>query len=163
MIGNADVPRLVPPGALKSLSTTLRATGKRIVSVVGSFDLLHNGHLHVLDAARTNGDVVVVGLRSDASIRSSKGPDRPHLLEPQRAEMLLALRAVDYVHIIDDLPPLAFLEALRPHVHVSGSESGEDSPERVAVTRGGGRIHIVEKVRVLSRPDLSQSLQPRSV
>ena len=160
MLGSADVPRLVPHGALATLSTTLRAKGQRIVSIVGSFDVLHNGHVHALNAARTTGDVVVVGLRSDDSIRSSKGADRPHLPEQQRAEMLLALRAVDYVQIIDELQPLVFLEELKPHVHVS-TESGEDSPERVAVTRGGGRLHVIERIPVIARPARSQRLQSR--
>jgi bifunctional ADP-heptose synthase (sugar kinase/adenylyltransferase) len=75
--------------------------------------------------------------------------------------MLLALRAVDYVHIIDELHPVAFFEELKPDVHVSGSESGEDSPERMAMTRGGASLHIVDRVPVLSRPDLPKRLQSR--
>src|SRR5262249_51796949 len=133
ILGSVEVPRLVPHGALASLSTAVRAKQQRIVSIVGSFDFLHSGHVHALTVARAAGDVVVVGLKSDAVVRSSKGPERPHLPEQQRADLLLALRAVDYVHVIDELRPVTFFEELKPHVHVSSSESAEDSPERVAM------------------------------
>src|SRR5262245_21263062 len=160
MFGSVEVPRLVPRGALASLSTRLHAKSQRIVSIVGSFDVLHSGHVHALNAARAAGEVVVVGLKSDAVIRSTKGTDGPHLPEQQRAEMLLALRAVDYVHIIDEVHAVTFFEELKPHVHVSSSESSEDSPERTAMTRGGVRLHRVERVPVISRPD-RERLQSR--
>jgi D-beta-D-heptose 7-phosphate kinase / D-beta-D-heptose 1-phosphate adenosyltransferase len=160
ILGHADAPRLVPRGALSGLSAALRAQGKRIASVTGSFDILHNGHVHALNEARAAGDVVVVGLESDAAIRSSNASDRPYLAEQQRAEMLLALRAVDYVHIIDEPQALSFLEELKPHVHVAPPEVSEHSPQHVVVVRAGGRVHRVEKIAVVSPPDLSR-LQSR--
>jgi D-beta-D-heptose 7-phosphate kinase / D-beta-D-heptose 1-phosphate adenosyltransferase len=163
MFDDADVPRLLTRATLASLVTTLRAKGKRIVSVVGSFDILHNGHVHVLNEARKAGDVLVVGLRSDACLRSSSGSERAHVPEQERAEMLLALRAVDFVHIVDDLQPVAFLEELKPHVHVSGSGTSDIAAENAAVTRGGGRVHIVHEIPAHTVSDRSHPLQPRSV
>src|SRR5262245_18986528 len=122
VLQDSDALRLVPRSALAQLASTLRARGKRIVSINGSFDILHNGHLHILNEARRRGDVLVVGLNSDASVRSYKGPERPIVPERQRAEMLLAMRIVDYVHIFDEADPIAFLEQVRPDVHVNGAE-----------------------------------------
>src|SRR5262245_756086 len=150
ILGDADGPRLIPGHGVASLSATLRAKGQRIVSLVGDFDGIHNGHLHVLKEARKSGDVVIVAVRNDASVRSANGPDRPSIPERARAELLLALRAVDYVHIIDDSETSAFLEALGSHVHVHGSASGAQSAEQAAVTRGGGRVHIVDRVAVFT-------------
>ena len=129
ILDQEDVPRLVPRDGLASLSAKLRAKGKRIVSVVGSFDILHSGHLRLLNEARKTGDLLVVGLRSDASVRGAKGSGRPFVPEDQRAEMLLALRAVDYVHIVEEPEAVVFLKALNPHVHVDSSEDGENQPD----------------------------------
>jgi rfaE bifunctional protein nucleotidyltransferase chain/domain len=145
IFGDADAPRLVARHGVASLSATLRARGQQIVSVVGDFDGLHNGHIHVLNEARKAGDVVVVGLRCDEAVRASKGSDRPSIAEQQRAELLLALRAVDFVHILQETDATAFLNELNPHVHVDGSLSSE-SHERAVVTRAGGRIHTVTRV-----------------
>ena len=163
ILQDADVARLVPRAALASLATNLRAQGKRIVSVVGSFDILHNGHVHLLNEARTTGDVLIVGLRSDTSLRSSQGPERPHVPEQQRAEMLLALRTVDFVHIVDELQPVSFLETLKPHVHVTGSAASDRSAETDAVTRGGGRVHIVQDIEAYAASERTRPLQPRGV
>ena len=128
ILQDTDAPRLVPRPALSQLATTLRAKGKRIVTINGSFDVLHSGHLHILGEARQRGDVLIVGLNSDASVRSHKGPARPIVVERQRAEMLLALRMVDYVHIFDESDPIAFLKEIRPDVHVN-VRNGEDCIE----------------------------------
>jgi rfaE bifunctional protein nucleotidyltransferase chain/domain len=141
------------------LATTLRAKGKRIVSVNGSFDVLHAGHLHILNEARNSGDILIVGLNSDASVRAYKGPNRPLVPEQQRAEMLLALRVVDYVHIFDEPNPIAFLKELNPDVHVNGAEYGENCIESETVKRGGGRIHLVDRVPGLSTSRLVDMLE----
>jgi len=162
ILQDTDALRLVPRHALASLATTLRAKGKRIVTVNGSFDVLHNGHLYILNEARQRGDVLVVGLNSDASVRSYKGPERPIVPERRRAEMLLALRMVDYVHIFDESNPIAFLKEVNPDVHVNGSEYGEDCIESEAVRRAGGRIHIVDRIPGLSTSGVLESLQAAS-
>jgi D-beta-D-heptose 7-phosphate kinase / D-beta-D-heptose 1-phosphate adenosyltransferase len=159
ILQDTDALRLVPRHALGQLATTLHAKGKRIVTVNGSFDVLHNGHLYILNEARQRGDVLIVGLNSDASVRSYKGPERPIVGERRRAEMLLALRMVDYVHIFDESDPIAFLKEVNPDVHVNGSEYGEHCIESETVKRGGGRIHIVNRIPGISTTGVLESLQ----
>ena len=159
ILKDSDALRLVPRHALQQLAATLRAKGKRIVTINGSFDILHGGHLHILSEARQRGEVLIVGLNSDRSVRSYKGPDRPIVPELQRAEMLLALRVVDYVHIFDELTPIAFLEQVKPDVHVNGSEYGVDCVESETVRRGGGQLHIVDRIPGLSTTRIAEALQ----
>ena len=158
ILQDTDALRLVGRRALAPLAATLRAKGKRIVTVNGSFDLLHAGHLHILNEARQQGDVLIVGLNSDASVRSYKGPGRPIITERRRAEMLLALRMVDYVHVFEERDPIAFITEIRPDVHVNGSEYGEHCIESEPVRQNGGRIHIVNRTPGLSTSDLVESL-----
>jgi len=113
----------------------------------------------LLNEARQLGDVLIVGLNSDASVRSYKGPTRPIVTERRRAEMLLALRMVDYVHIFDELDPIAFLKELNPDVHVNSSEYGQDCIESRTVRRGGGTIHIVNRIPGLSTSGLIDDVQ----
>ena len=122
LLQETDALRLVPRHALPSLAAALRAKGRRIVAVDGSFDILHADALRVLTEARAAGDVLVVGLNSDTSVRARKGPGRPFVPERQRATLLLGLRAVDFVHIFDEIDPTAFLHALNPDVHVNGAD-----------------------------------------
>ena len=159
LLGEHDALRLVPRGSLRALAATLRAKGKRLVTLNGSFDLLHAGHLHILNEARRQGDALVVGLNSDASVRLCKGAMRPIIPERQRAEMLLALRMVDYVHIFDEPDPIAFLSELNPDVHVNGAEYGENCIERDIVLRNGGRLHLVERIPNLSTSAVVKHLQ----
>lgn len=142
--------RLVARADLAALATRLRAEGKRVVTVNGSFDLLHAGHLHILREARGQGDVLIVGVNSDRSVREYKGATRPIVGEADRAAMLLALKDVDYVHVFDETVPMPFLDEVRPDVHVNGSEYGADCIEAPTVRAHGGRVHIVEKVPGLS-------------
>jgi D-beta-D-heptose 7-phosphate kinase/D-beta-D-heptose 1-phosphate adenosyltransferase len=146
--------RLIHRNELAGLSLSLRAQGKRVVTTNGSFDLLHAGHLHFLREASQLGDVLIVGLNSDASVRENKGPTRPVNPEAQRAEMLLALRFVDYVHIFDETVPMPFLEEIRPDVHVNGSEYGAHCIEARAVERYGGRVHVVNRLPGLATTNL---------
>src|SRR5690606_16841370 len=142
--------RKVDRAGLARLAALLRAQGRRIVTINGAFDVLHAGHLHILEDARAQGDVLVVGLNSDASVKRYKSPDRPFVSEGDPARMLLALRCVDYVHVFDEDVPMAVLEVVKPDVHVNGSEYGVDCIEAPVVRKHGGRIHIVEKVPGLS-------------
>ena len=134
-ISRAELPRL---------SEQLRAEGKRIVFTNGCFDLLHVGHLRYLRQARELGDVLVVGLNTDASVRRLKGPERPLTPEDERAELLAALRCVDYVTLFDEPVPSAVIELLRPHVHVKGGDYTPDRlPEASLVRSLGGEVVIL--------------------
>ncbi len=151
--------RLVDRDALPALAARLRAAGRRIVTINGAFDLLHAGHLHILHEARRQGDVLIVGLNTDEAIRASKGPLRPLVHQYDRARLLLALRDVDYVHLFPEAVPMPFLEAIRPDVHVNGSEYGADCIEAPTVRAGGGRVHIVQRLPGLSTSGLLARLQ----
>jgi D-beta-D-heptose 7-phosphate kinase/D-beta-D-heptose 1-phosphate adenosyltransferase len=146
--------RLLSRAQLAPLAQTLKAQDKRIVTINGSFDLLHGGHAHILEEARAQGDVLIVGLNSDASVRAYKGAQRPIIPETQRARMLLALRAVDYVHIFEEAVPMPFLSEIKPQVHVNGSEYGPDCVEAPMVKANGGRVHIVAKIPGLSTSEI---------
>ena len=159
ILQDTDALRLVPRHALSQLASTLRAKGKRLVTVNGSFDILHSGHLYILNRARQLGEILIVGLNSDASVSSYKGPDRPIVPERQRAEMLLALRMVDYVHIFDEPDPIAFLQEINPDVHVNGPEYGENCIEGETVRRGGGIVHIVGHIPGLSTSRLVDAVR----
>ncbi|HTV01704.1 MAG TPA: PfkB family carbohydrate kinase [Luteitalea sp.] len=150
--------RLIARQELAAVGQRARAAGQSVVSINGSFDLLHAGHLTILEAARAQGDVLVVGLNSDSSVRGYKGPHRPIVSQADRARLLLALRVVDFVHVFDEADPIAFLEALRPDVHVNGAEYGEHCIEAPAVAAMGARLHLVPRVPGLSTSDLARRL-----
>ncbi len=136
-----------PLSDLLALRETARADGRRVVSTNGCFDLLHPGHVQVLAQARQQGDMLIVALNSDDSVRRIKGADRPLLPEADRATMLAALRSVDAVVVFSAPTPVALLAALRPDVHCkAGDYTRETLPETVVVEQYGGEICILPLV-----------------
>jgi D-beta-D-heptose 7-phosphate kinase/D-beta-D-heptose 1-phosphate adenosyltransferase len=130
-----------------------RNEGRRLVLTNGCFDLLHPGHVALLEAARGEGDVLVVALNSDRSVRGLKGADRPLVPEAERAEVLLALEPVDRVVVYDEPTPLEVVRALRPDVLVKGADWAADRiVGRAEVEAAGGRV-----ARVALRPGWSTS------
>jgi len=130
-----------------------REIGRRVVLTNGCFDLLHPGHVALLEAARREGDLLVVALNSDASVRGLKGAGRPVVPEAERAETLLGLEAVDRVVLYDDPTPLAVISTLRPDVLVKGADwAADEIVGRAEVEEGGGRV-----VRVALVPGRSTS------
>jgi rfaE bifunctional protein nucleotidyltransferase chain/domain len=121
-----------------------RDAGRVVVLANGCFDLLHVGHVRYLIGARAEGDVLVVAVNSDASVRANKGAGRPLQPEGERAEILAALAVVDYVTVFGESTADALLRALRPHVHAKGTDwRAEDVPEAATVKEIGGRVAIV--------------------
>ena len=121
-----------------------RRGGARVVFANGCFDLLHVGHVRYLEAARSLGDLLVVGINSDEQVRRLKGEGRPVVPERERAETVASLRAVDYVTVFHEPTVTELLLALRPDVHAKGTDYTEDSvPERDVVRSFGGRVQIV--------------------
>ena len=130
-----------------------RASGRRVVLTNGCFDLLHPGHLALLEAARREGDVLVVALNSDASVRGLKGEGRPVVPERERAEVLLSLEPVDAVVLYDEPTPIEVVRALVPDVLVKGADWKKDEiVGRAEVEAAGGRV-----VRVALVPGRSTS------
>jgi D-beta-D-heptose 7-phosphate kinase/D-beta-D-heptose 1-phosphate adenosyltransferase len=130
-----------------------RDAGRRVVLTNGCFDILHSGHIALLEAARREGDLLVVALNSDASVRGLKGADRPVVPEAERAETLLALEAVDRVVLYEEPTPLGAIRTLRPDVLVKGADWARDQVVgRAEVEAAGGRL-----VRVALVPGRSTS------
>jgi D-beta-D-heptose 7-phosphate kinase/D-beta-D-heptose 1-phosphate adenosyltransferase len=124
-----------------------RRAGRTVVFTNGCFDLLHAGHVALLEAARAEGDVLVVGLNGDASVRGLKGPERPVVPEHEREEILRARACVDDVVIYDDDTPLPTILALEPDVLVKGADWAEDQIVGARETKAsGGRVVRVELV-----------------
>ncbi|HEY2590683.1 MAG TPA: D-glycero-beta-D-manno-heptose 1-phosphate adenylyltransferase [Steroidobacteraceae bacterium] len=138
---------------LTARAASWRLAGKQIVFTNGCFDLLHSGHLALLEHAARLGDVLVLAINSDASVRRLKGPERPLVPQAERAALLAALSFVDAVAIFDDDTPLQTLEAVRPHVLVKGADYRPDQIVGRELVEGyGGRVAVVPLV-----PDKSTS------
>ena len=126
----------------------------------GAFDLLHVGHIRYLEGAKREADRLVVAINSDKSVRGLKGPSRPILPETDRAELVSALRAVDYVVIFHEATVTPLLELLKPDVHCKGTDYTVDTvPERETVRAYGGRIAIVGDPKDHSTTDLLSRLK----
>ena len=124
-----------------------RRAGRTVVWTNGCFDLLHVGHLRSLEAAKRLGDVLVVGVNGDESVRRLKGPGRPVVPAEDRAAMVAALRPVDRVVIFGEDTPEAALERLRPEIHAKGADYADKPiPEREVVERHGGRVVLLPLV-----------------
>src|ERR1041384_2454758 len=121
-----------------------RKGGARVVFANGCFDLLHVGHVRYLEAARSLGDLLVVGINSDEQVRRLQGDGRPFVPERERAETVASLRAVDYVTVFHEPTVTELLLALRPDIHAKGTDyTAETVPERDVVHSYGGRVCIV--------------------
>lgn len=136
---------------LRTLRQRLREAGRSVVFTNGCFDILHAGHVRYLAAARALGDCLIVGLNSDPSVRRLKGERRPILPASDRAEILAALNAVDYVVIFDDDTAEPLVAALQPDVYVKGGDyqaapdgSAKPLPEAAIVAGYGGRVELVD-------------------
>ncbi|MDI3298894.1 MAG: D-glycero-beta-D-manno-heptose 1-phosphate adenylyltransferase [Bacillota bacterium] len=139
-----------------------RRQGRRLVFTNGCFDLLHAGHVRYLQAARALGDLLVVGLNSDASVRRLKGPLRPFVPEAERAEVLAALAAVDYVVLFEEASPAGLIAALRPEVYAKGGDYAERPlPERPVVEAHGGRVVLLPLVEGRSSSALAERVAAR--
>jgi rfaE bifunctional protein nucleotidyltransferase chain/domain len=137
---------ILDAAALERFVGEARTAGRRIVFTNGVFDILHPGHLRYLKAARAHGDLLIVGINSDASVRRNKGPERPINPERERAEVLAALDCVDLVAIFDEDTPAGIIRLLQPDVLVKGSDWPADQiVGRDTVEARGGRV-VLESV-----------------
>jgi D-beta-D-heptose 7-phosphate kinase/D-beta-D-heptose 1-phosphate adenosyltransferase len=149
-----ETAKILKQAALKGELMRARASDQKIVFTNGCFDILHLGHVRYLTAAKSHGDVLVVGLNSDRSVRQIKGDSRPVIEQAQRAEVLAALGVVDYVTLFDEADPLKLIECLQPDVLVKGDDWPLDKIIGADfVQQRGGRV-----VRVPVVPDISTSV-----
>jgi len=145
--------KLTSLAELERIRRDASRAGRTVVFTNGCFDILHAGHVHYLNAARRQGDVLIVGLNSDTSVRAIKGEQRPIVPEGQRAEVVAGLAAVDHVVVFDGPDPLPLIIALAPDVLVKGGDWAEtDIIGAETVKRQGGRV-----VRIAVREGVSTS------
>jgi rfaE bifunctional protein nucleotidyltransferase chain/domain len=144
---------------LIKIRARLRRQGKKVVFTNGCFDLIHGGHIHLFRAAEAQGDVLIVALNSDASIRRLKGPSRPIFPLAERLEVLSALESIDYVTSFSQDTPQKTIAALLPDVLVKGGDWGNDEiVGRAEVEGAGGRVVRVPYLRGHSSTDIIEKI-----
>jgi rfaE bifunctional protein nucleotidyltransferase chain/domain len=152
--------KIVPRELLRQKLAEHKRRGQRIVFANGCFDTLHVGHVRYLEGARREGDILVVGVNADSSVCDLKGPGRPILDENARAQLVAALRGVDYVVLFAEPNVEALLEELRPDVHAKGTDyTAESVPERAVAARLGIRVAIVGDSKDHSTRELLESIR----
>jgi rfaE bifunctional protein nucleotidyltransferase chain/domain len=140
---------------LRKIVPQIRAEGRKVVFANGCFDLLHVGHIRYLQGAKDLGDVLILGINSDACVAALKGNGRPLQPEAERAEILASLDCVDYVLLFDAPTVDSILEELKPDIHAKGTDYTEESvPEAETVRAYGGRVAIVGDSKNHSTKDL---------
>jgi rfaE bifunctional protein nucleotidyltransferase chain/domain len=142
--------KIIPGEQLAAWLAAMRAVGKKVVVTNGCFDILHLGHVTYLEAARKEGDALLVGLNSDASVADLKGPGRPVNSETDRAGVLAALESVDGVCIFTDKEAVRFLERARPDIYVKGGDYTLETmnrEERKVLEQAGARIAFIPFVK----------------
>lgn len=129
---------------LKAIISVAKSQGKKVVTTNGCFDILHLGHIRYLQEAKKLGDILIVAINSDNSVRAIKGDKRPLVPQDERAEILSALECVDYVLIFNELNPIRFITELHPDIHVKGGDYTPDRVvERQTVEDIGAKLHLI--------------------
>jgi rfaE bifunctional protein nucleotidyltransferase chain/domain len=155
-------------GEIKSLPeivkivSDLRKADKKIVTTNGCFDIIHVGHVRYLNEAKKLGDILIVGVNSDKSTKMNKGNDRPIIPEDERMEMLAALESVDYVFKFDDKIPNAWIEKIKPDIHVKSGDKSygiEQCIERFSVEKCGGKVVLLPKVGSKSTTNIIEKIK----
>ena len=153
---------LIPKERIEDFCATLREAGQRVVFTNGCFDILHAGHVRYLEAARALGDCLVLGLNTDASVRRLKGETRPINTELDRAAVVGALVAVDYVVLFDEPTAQTLIEKVRPAVYAKGGDyTRETLPEAKIVEKYGGEVHFIDLVPGRSTTKIIEKIQQR--
>jgi D-beta-D-heptose 7-phosphate kinase/D-beta-D-heptose 1-phosphate adenosyltransferase len=144
---------------LSAITQRLKNAGAKIVFTNGCFDLLHLGHVRYLREAKKLGDVLIVGLNSDSSVRILKGKPRPFISEMERAEVLASLACVDYVCIFPEKRPDELIKLVRPNVHVKGGDYNFDHlPEKKLVESLGGKVVIIPPIKGRSTTNIVEKI-----
>ena len=137
-----------------------RKSGKSVVFTNGCFDVLHRGHVHILRQAKAAGDLLIVAINSDSSVKSIKGPTRPILPQTDRAELIAAMEMVDYVVVFDEPDPYPLIAAIKPNVLAKG---GDWSADKIVgadiVTRNGGQVAVIPYLHGFSTTDIIERIR----
>lgn len=151
---------LVKQEDLQDLLAKLRAEGKTVVTTNGCFDILHVGHVRYLKKAKSFGDILIIALNSDKSVKRIKGDDRPINNEDDRAEILNSLYFVDYVVLFDEDSPMELLGRIKPDVHTKGADyTVETLPEASIIMENGGRIEFISFVEGKSTTSIIEKMR----
>ena len=151
---------LIDPNDIEKLCEILHRAGQKIVFTNGCFDILHAGHVRYLEKARSFGDCLVLGLNTDASVRGNKGPSRPINSELDRAEVVGALKSVDYVVLFGEKTAETIIAKVRPDVYVKGGDyTLETLPEAKIVQSYGGRVEFVQMVAGRSTTNVIKKIE----
>lgn len=153
--------KVIFPKDLKTKVTELRSEGKTIVTLNGSFDLLHAGHMQIIYEASQMGDILIVALNTDESIQRYKRASGPIISLKHRLEMMAALQFVSYVTWFDETDPIKILSEIAPDIHVNGSEYGENCIEADTVRKLGGKLHLVQRIPSLSTTEIIEKIRKR--
>ncbi len=139
------MPRLLTLADAIRTASDVRQAGRVVVTTNGAFDLLSVPHIRLLEAAKKEGDFLLVGINSDVSVKKLKGEKRPIIPEAERAELVAALRCVDGVFLFDDLDPREWLTQVRPNVHVNSAEYSEECIEAPVLKEIGAKLVLVPR------------------
>ena len=151
--------KLIDRTTISTIANNEKTAGKTLVFTNGCFDLLHVGHVRYLASARALGDCLIIGLNSDTSVRNLKGPTRPINSQEDRAEVLAALAAVDYVVIFEEVTAEALLAAIKPDIYAKGGDYTIDTlPESKTVAAYGGKVVLLPEVPGRSSSNIIKKL-----
>jgi len=155
--------KVYPLNDLKKIIQAEKSKGKKVIFANGVFDILHVGHIRYLKGARELGDILVVAVNSDASVKSYKGDDRPHTPEAERLEILASLDMIDYLVLFSDPDVGRLLLELEPHVQAKGTDYTEETvPEKDIVASYGGKVAIVGDPKDHSSTEMIQKVRNKS-
>jgi len=145
---------------LKHIAEQARRNGKTVVLTNGCFDLLHRGHVHVLREAKALGDILMVAINSDRSVKAIKGPHRPVLSEVDRAELIGAMEMVDYVVLFDESDPCNLIAAVKPDVLAKGGDWGPNGVVGAdIVKRNGGKVAVIPYLKGFSTTEIIEKIR----
>lgn len=145
---------------IAGIAAAARQRGQRVVFTNGCFDLLHRGHVHILREAKAAGDLLIVGINTDRSVRAIKGPARPILSEIDRSELIASLEMVDYVVLFDQPTPIDLIAAIRPGVLAKGGDWGPDQVVGAEVVRQyGGEVKRIPYLQGFSTTEIIERIR----
>ena len=145
---------------LKSIASQAKARGQKTVFTNGCFDILHRGHLHVLREAKALGDLLIVAVNSDGSVKRLKGPSRPVISEVGRSELIAALEMVDYVTLFDETDPRRLIEEIQPDILAKGGDWRRDQVVGAdIVERSGGKVAVIPYLKGFSTTEIIERVR----